>query len=119
MVWRKIVILITILFFIGGCANQRYGRNVKVTESEKDNLSCQNIEMELEKSQEFVNGVVNKDNEFTGRDVLAFLGDFGIGNSMETSDAIKSGTNRIKELNELKTTKKCRDTNQEVTGTNE
>ncbi len=46
--------------------------------------------------------------DFTGKDVLSFLGDFGIGDSMEYSEAIESGTTRISDLQELKREKGCK-----------
>jgi len=108
MKWTTMVLIffaMTIVF--SSCATQRYGRLQRVTEAERNYLTCKNIEVEIEKAQEFTNETTEKDNEFTGRDVLAFLGDFGIGNSLEFSDAIKSGTDRLKDLNALKAEKGC------------
>jgi hypothetical protein len=45
--------------------------------------------------------------KFTGKDVLGFLGDFGIGNNMEYRDAMKSGTTRGAALTELRAQKNC------------
>jgi hypothetical protein len=39
--------------------------------------------------------------------VLAILGDFGIGNSLEKSAALESATRRIEQLRELRDAKKC------------
>jgi hypothetical protein len=39
--------------------------------------------------------------------VLAILGDFGIGNSLEKSTALESATRRIEQLRELRDAKKC------------
>lgn len=44
----------------------------------------------------------DKDAEFADKDVLAFLGDFGIGNSMEHTDAIESATGRLNDLAKFK-----------------
>jgi hypothetical protein len=50
---------------------------------------------------------VNKESEFSGKDVLAILGDFGIGNNMERTAAIESANSRIASLSELRRTKPC------------
>ena len=96
-----------VLFLLAGCATQRYGRLQTLTPSEADHLDCKMIAIEIDKANAFIKEVSNKDAEFTGRDVLGFLGDFGIGNAMEFSDAIESGTKRIEGLNSLKAKKGC------------
>ena len=83
---KLLIILITLMII--GCATQRYGRMQHVTEADKNHLNCQGVDIEIEKTNQFLKEVTDKDNECTGRDVLAFLGDFGIGNSMEVSDAV-------------------------------
>lgn len=50
---------------------------------------------------------VNKESEFSGRDVLAILGDFGIGNNMEKSAAIESANKRLEQLRVQHNAKKC------------
>lgn len=50
---------------------------------------------------------VEKESEFDGRSVLSFLGDFGIGNTMEKNSAIESANKRIMQLQELRLQKKC------------
>jgi len=104
---KTYVLLILVALLFNGCATQRYGRMQNVTEAEKKTITCENIEVEIQKAQEFVKTTTDKDNEFTGRDVLGFLGDFGIGNHMEYSDAIQSGTDRVAQLNTLKSEKNC------------
>ncbi len=89
------------------CATQRYGRLQKVTPTESKVLTCEQIDLEIEKCNFFIKGTNDQDNEFTGEDVLGFLGDFGIGNSMEHNAAIKSATDRLTELSELKKEKNC------------
>ena len=104
---KKYVLILLLAFLAFGCATQRYGRLQNVTKIEKKTLTCENIEIESQKAQEFIKTTTDKDNEFTGKDVLGFLGDFGIGNSMEFTDAVQSGTDRLSQLNALKSEKGC------------
>ncbi len=69
-------------------------------------MTCREVDLELAKTRGFVDQV-NKESEFSGRDVLAFLGDFGIGNSLEKSAALESANKRIEQLQTLRDTKKC------------
>jgi hypothetical protein len=89
-----------------GCATKTYGRVGTLTGFEKDGLSCREIELETARTQGFVDQV-NKESEFSGRDVLAILGDFGIGNALERSAALESANNKLGQLRELKAGKKC------------
>ena len=89
-----------------GCATKTYGRIGTLTAFEKDGLSCREIELETARTQGFVDQV-NKESEFSGRDVLAILGDFGIGNALERSAALESANNKLGQLRELKAGKKC------------
>ena len=82
----KIYTIAAILVFIAlqGCATKHYGRQGQLTAYEKGTMSCREIDLEMAKVRGFIDHV-NKESEFSGRDVLAILGDFGIGNSMEKS----------------------------------
>lgn len=91
---------------VQGCATKTYGRQGTLTSYEKDSMTCREIELETAKVQGFVD-YVNKESEFSGRDVLAILGDFGVGNGMEKSAALKSANKRIEQLGEQRNTKKC------------
>ncbi len=84
----KLLAIILALLFIG-CATERFGRLQHVTNSEKNYLTCEAIQVELEKAQDFIIETNKEDNEFKGTDFLAFLGDFGIGNAMEVSSVIE------------------------------
>lgn len=101
-----IFVLTMALFVFQGCATKTYGRVGTVTTFEKDTLTCREIDLEVAKAQGFIEHV-NKESEFSGRDVLAILGDFGIGNTMERSAALESANNRIAQLRDLRTAKKC------------
>jgi hypothetical protein len=98
------LILIAGIIFYQGCATKTYGRVGSLTNFEKDGPSCREIELETARTQGFIEHV-NKESEFSGRDVLAILGDFGIGNAMERSAALESAKNRIVQLRELRTAK--------------
>ena len=106
---NRIVILavsITVLASIQGCATKTYGRQSTLTSYEKDSMTCREIDLDLAKTRGFVDHV-NKESEFSGKDVLAILGDFGIGNNMEKSAALASANTRIESLSALRRTKQC------------
>ncbi|MHC1701473.1 MAG: hypothetical protein AB9900_10900 [Humidesulfovibrio sp.] len=98
--------LVIVLATLQGCATKTYGRQGEVTSFEKNSLSCREIDIEIAKTTGFVT-TVNKESEFSGRDVLAILGDFGIGNALERSAAIESANSRLEKLNALRTAKNC------------
>ncbi len=95
-----------LVIVVSGCATKNYGRQGTLTHYEKESLTCREIDLEIAKVQGFVDHV-NKESEFSGRDVLAILGDFGIGNSMEKGSAIESANKRLDQLRDLKSSKKC------------
>jgi hypothetical protein len=69
-------------------------------------MTCREVQLEMAKTQGFIDHV-NKESEFSGRDVLAFMGDFGIGNSMERTASLESATRRNGELQTLSASKNC------------
>lgn len=89
-----------------GCATKTYGRQGTLTNYEKESMSCREIELESAKVRGFIDHV-NKESEFSGRDALAIIGDFGIGNSMEKSAALESANKRLEQLNDQRIAKKC------------
>lgn len=94
------------LLLSAGCATKRFGRATDVTEAERSAYDCADIDLERAKTRGFLDQV-HRDAKFSGADVLAFLGDFGIGNAMERSAAVQSGTDRIDQLNDLAAAKGC------------
>lgn len=94
-----------------GCATKTYGRQGTLTDFEKNSLTCREIDLELARTRGFIDHV-NKESEFSGRDVLAILGDFGIGNSMERTAALESANKRAELLGTLRVARKC-DANQD------
>ena len=95
-----------LILSIQGCATKTYGRQGNLTSYEKDSLTCREIDLDLAKTRGFVDHV-NKESEFSGKDVLAILGDFGIGNNMEKSAALESANKRIESLGALRSTRQC------------
>lgn len=89
-----------------GCATKTYGRQGNLTSFERGSMTCREIDLETAKTKGFIDRV-NKESEFSGKDVLAFLGDFGIGNSMERTAAMESANKRVDELDALRSAKKC------------
>jgi len=92
---------------LGACATERFGRQIELTEAEKSSYGCKEIDIEIAKAQGFVEQVSKQRGEFKGTDVLAFLGDFGIGNNMEANEAVKSAQVRLDQLRALRQQKNC------------
>ncbi|MGB0846803.1 MAG: hypothetical protein ACPGSM_08755 [Thiolinea sp.] len=90
-----------------GCATKHYGRQGELTSFEKTTMTCRELDIEIAKVDGFVTKM-NKDNKVDTRAVLAFLGDFGIGNTMERSAAMKSAMDRKSALNSVKEKKNCK-----------
>jgi hypothetical protein len=97
---------VLVVISIQGCATKTYGRQGSLSAFEKNTMSCREMDLEIAKTRGFID-LVNKESEFSGRDVLAILGDFGIGNSMEKSAAIESANKRLEQLEGQRNTKKC------------
>ncbi len=94
------------MVFLQGCATKNYGRQGFLSSYEQESMTCREIDLELAKMRGFIE-YVNKESEFSGKDVLAILGDLGIGNYMEKEAAIESADNRMVALNDLKGRKQC------------
>lgn len=104
----RTVILIAALSAVSvGCATKNYGRQGNLTELESARMSCADIELEEAKVQGWVDQV-NDESSFDGRDALAIMGDFGIGNSMEKKAAMKSANKRLCQLQTVAVGKQCR-----------
>jgi len=97
---------ILIVTSIQGCATKTYGRQSSLTTFEKTTMSCREIDLEIAKTRGFIDHV-NKEAEFSGRDVLAFLGDFGIGNNLERTAALESANTRISDLEKQRQANEC------------
>ncbi|MBL8834188.1 MAG: hypothetical protein JNL71_17485 [Rhodospirillales bacterium] len=92
---------------VAGCATQRFGRLSPLSETEKQQLNCREIAIEIAKAEEFLFQTRRTRNDTNSAHVLGFLGDFGIGNVMEGDAAELSGNIRLKELKDLSVRKSC------------
>lgn len=102
---RATFVLLFVL--LAGCATQRYGRQNEVSEAEKSMLTCREIQLETAKAEEFLTNLRMQRADTNGAHVLGFLGDFGIGNSMEGDAAELSGQKRLKQLKDISVQKNC------------
>ncbi len=91
---------------LGGCATKNHGRVTPLSSMEKTSLQCREIDIEISKVQAFL-VQISENSKIDGRSVLGFLGDFGIGNSMERSAAEESAKQRLDELTALRTERNC------------
>jgi hypothetical protein len=100
-------VLAAIVLSLSACATQRYGRATPVSPGERKNLTCEQIALEIEKSEFFLADIRRQRSQTSGAHVLGALGDFGIGNVMEGDAAEASGVQRLNELKALQTQKGC------------
>ena len=91
---------------LSGCATKTFGRMGSLTPFERETMTCREIALEAARTDGFIERVTTE-SRFDHKDVLAFLGDFGIGNSMERQAAMESATLRRGQLGELATAKQC------------
>jgi len=98
--------LLLAVVFAQGCATKHYGREDSLTASEKETLTCREIDVKSAETRAVIDRI-NKESEFSGLDVLAILIDFGVGNYLEKSSALGSAERRLEELRELGAAKRC------------
>jgi len=89
------------------CSTKRYGRLQTLSPLEKDNLTCKNIRVEIDKANYFLKHVNVENDKLDQEYLLGILGDLGIGNRMEFKEARNSVTKRIDELEALQKEKSC------------
>ncbi len=77
-----------------------------VTGYESQEYTCKDVKIELSKIDAFELQVA-KESEFSAMSVASFLGDFGIGNTMEKNSALKTAKQRRVELNDIAAKKDC------------
>lgn len=102
-----LTICLMLMLLVSGCATQRYGRMTTLVDSEAESLDCEHIDIEIDKCNAFIREVNAHAGKFTGKDVISFLGDFGIGDRWEINDATRSATKRIAQLQKLRVKKNC------------
>ncbi|MEX3629652.1 MAG: hypothetical protein VB138_09405 [Burkholderia sp.] len=103
---KTAITVVLICAALSGCATKQFATVGDVTGYERTAMTCHDIDLEAAKTQ----GVIDKidaQSKFNGLDVLAFLGDFGIGNAMAKSSALGSAHARMIELDNLRTDKGC------------
>ena len=96
-----------LMLSLTACATQRYGRATPVSPGERTALTCEQIALEIEKTEFFIADIQRQRRDTSGAHVLGFLGDFGIGNVMEGDAAELSGMERLAELKAMQSTKNC------------
>lgn len=89
------------------CATKRHGRALGVSSAERKYLDCKGIEIEIDKNRGLMTDIARDSGTIDGRAVLGILGDFGIGNAMETSDAMESTRMREGQLYALARERSC------------
>lgn len=103
----KSILILAAVLTITGCATKHYGRQGTVTSYESTTLTCREIDLEIAKVNGFIAQVDAEHSKIDGRSVLAFLGDFGLGNSIEMLAAKESAEKRMAALQALRQTKAC------------
>jgi hypothetical protein len=101
-----VISVIAVGLAVSGCATKRYGRLTSVSPMEMDKLSCEQLSLEIAKVESFELDV-EKGAEFNWKSVAGFLGDYGIGNTLEKNAAVKSAKERKVQLREAQASKGC------------
>jgi len=102
-----VVLAIVAVCALSGCATKTYGRQGDLTSFEQTTMTCREIDLEEAKVQGFIQHV-DQESSFSGRSVLSFMGDFGIGNTLEKSSALESADKRLKALQSAKKSRNCK-----------
>lgn len=89
-----------------GCSTKNYGRQPELTSFEKQTMTCREIDLEQAKVQGFLQHI-SEESQFDGRSILSFLGDFGIGNTMEKDSAMDSANQRMLQLGNARMSQSC------------
>ncbi|MCW5625959.1 MAG: hypothetical protein KIT73_14705 [Burkholderiales bacterium] len=100
------VITLALLSALSGCATKHYGRVGVLTPQEKAFMNCREIELDIIRTQGFI-AYIDKESDFSMRDIMAIFGDLWIGNAMEKSAAKRSAMERLGELAGLAMAKQC------------
>jgi len=103
---KRLILVSSLAFIVAGCATKNYGRQGDLTSFEETTFTCREIDLESAKVDGFIKHVATE-SQFDGRDVLAILGDFGIGNQLEKDAALKSANDRQEKLRALRKSKAC------------
>lgn len=104
------LLIVPLVLSLSACATVNYGRLQPLTSAEQSMYTCREAEIEIAKATDFLKNIEAQKAGISDADVLGFLGDFGIGNSIEYSEATKSGVARLTQLQELFAAKQCQAT---------
>lgn len=100
------IALVATALMLSGCATKRYGRLTPVSGAESANYTCREIAIELSKVEAFEDAI-KEGSKTNFASVAGFLGDWGIGNSMEKGAAERSAAARRQQLRQLDAQKGC------------
>lgn len=103
---KTLLLIAALAATLTGCATKQYVHAAPVTQFETTTMSCREIDLEIAKT-EGDQQAINKTYEFSILDVMAVLGDFGIGNSLAHISAQKSVDARMHTLTDLRTARNC------------
>ena len=103
---KYLLLFALVALFTVGCSTKQYGRMQPLTGIELSAYTCKDIKVELAKIDAFELQVA-EGAEFDVLSVASFLGDFGIGNTIEKNSALKTAKKRRVQLNDLSTSKGC------------
>jgi hypothetical protein len=98
--------LAAIVAALSGCVTKQYGRQEALTDRDRQLMACSDIDRDLVQVAGWQQQV-DRRSQFDGWDALAVLGDFGVGNSIERGEALKSAELRTDQLRELRVAKGC------------
>lgn len=104
---KTLFALAAVGLLLTGCVTKPLGREDALTSTERTSMTCHDVDLELARTQAFVQRVNEESAKTDARDVSGFLLDWGIGNHMEHNDAVNSGLARQKQLEELQAQKNC------------
>lgn len=102
----KTLLILATAAALAGCATKQFPQAVSMTDFERTAMTCHDIDLEMAKTLGTQRAIDDRA-KFSGADVVAFLGDWGIGNAMAKSAAEKSVHARLGELNDLRAAKGC------------
>ncbi|HWI13812.1 MAG TPA: hypothetical protein VNT02_06135 [Burkholderiales bacterium] len=95
---RTMSLLLMSFIMLSGCATKNYG-HLEPIAAETVAADCAALDAQLAETGKF-RAQVQQASEFSGADVLAFLIDFGIGNAIQKSAALRSADEREQTVRE-------------------
>lgn len=101
--WFCLAMLTAVL---AGCVTKQYGPQEALTDRDRQIMACGDIDRDLLQVEGWQQQVERR-SQWDGWDALAVLGDFGVGNSIERGEALKSAELRKDQLRELRAAKGC------------